>query len=641
MNEELPSILNLLRDNIDGQVFNRNLQKKILYKILENENNKTIFDDYQKSIKSKWQDFVNYNNKRSIKKTYISFLYTNFNEILTFFLQNFFGFNTNQLHLTNNEMISDSQSILEYNYDINPEELEQYDIVAHSIGGNLYGTLFLTGYLFNLVNIIGIIIRKITDEKLLISLDCAVSKERNKEKFLNFMILIREDKKEIYEKYLDVSLFYFLKQFRNVSDDLYNHLLKGREELYQIALSEYNSAKDKLVELFFYFFKKCKLLENFCPILDFFNFVCSRVEDSIYDKVEVIKKEFLNNFDYSTEKKNVFVKIFNFIDRQTSLYSTFQANNLPTIKAQFNLFILITKFYFITGLEPLEVGELLLLPNIFKIELDQYNKKTIGENHGIDSNTVKKIDKFTNFFSTLNHIEDFNVIFKKIFKKGVSQINYRFFRAFLKSLNTKFSMIIEKENQELSEYEKRSINFNVVLDHICRMLYTLIDKIFLKDSPSDASKNFIDPKGRYLGKNIALRILELFMFQEINYSDDIWPEYLVSLNKEKVQKLVNIEIPETFFYSDKDLTKILTIYNFQSFSNAQYLEEWLVNEILVPLNEFMLKITENIKNISDKTEIYNVLYDFILKDVVVENDDKLENLKYICQQLAQFWDNFI
>ena len=154
-----------------------------------------------------------------------------------------------------------------------------------------------------------------------------------------------------------------------------------------------------------------------------------------------------------------------------------------------------------------------------------------------------------------------------------AQLNYRFFRSFLKSFNQQLFEIIKKKNILLSKNpENKLLDFNSILEHICRMLYTLIDKIFLKKNPDDASDNFIDPRGRYMGKNIALRVLELFMFQEINFSDDIWTEYLVSQNRNHIQKLLNVDIPEEYFYSDKELIKLLTIYNFQSFSNALNLE---------------------------------------------------------------------
>ena len=81
--------------------------------------------------------------------------------------------------------------------------------------------------------------------------------------------------------------------------------------------------------------------------------------------------------EYSVEKKNSIIKIFNFLDNKSTLYATFQANNLPSAKSQLNLFLLYMKYYFGSGLEALEVSDLLFIPEIFKTTLNQYNKKSI------------------------------------------------------------------------------------------------------------------------------------------------------------------------------------------------------------------------------------------------------------------------
>ena len=246
-----------------------------------------------------------------------------------------------------------------------------------------------------------------------------------------------------------------------------------------------------------------------------------------------------------------------------------------------------------------------------------------------------------NFFSTIFNIKNTNLFFEKIFNKNISQMNYRFFRSFLKSFNTRIAAIIEQENKNLLDKPKNQpFTFNVIVDNICRILYNLIDKIFLRPNPDMASKNFIDPRGRYIGKNIALRVLELFIFQEINYSDDIWPEFLVSLNKSKVQRDLEkyVKIPDKYFYSDKDLTQFLTIFNFQSFSNALFFEEWLIKEVIVPLNELILNVKNSVKHSSNKTEIYEKLIEIMLKDIETKDKGVIQDFKLACQQLALFWE---
>ena len=376
-------------------------------------------------------------------------------------------------------------------------------------------------------------------------------------------------------------------------------------------------------------------MENFTPILDFINFVCSRVEDSIYSKTEIIKTEFLNNFDYTEEKKNSLLKIFDFLDRKSSLYSTFQANNLPSPKAQFNLFLLYMKYYFVSGLEGLEVGELLYLPGIFKTTI---NQQYLEVNREISTASIHNIANLLNFIAILPTIDHFNLFFKKIFKKDISQLNYEFFRSYLQSFNTKLNMIIDEENSKFNRKKKdKPFTFNIVADHICRMLYTLIEKVFLRDNPDEASENFIDPRGRYLGKNIALRVLELFIFQDINYSDDLWPEFIISLNQTKIRKQTSdyITIPKKYFYTDEDITKFLFDYNFKSDSEEIFFEEWLIKEVFIPLDDLIQKVRNSVKDPSNSIKVYEKLSEIFLEDV--EENEIKHSFKTACQLLAPFW----
>ncbi|GAG20417.1 unnamed protein product, partial [marine sediment metagenome] len=248
-----------------------------------------------------------------------------------------------------------------------------------------------SGYLYLIISILGIILRKLLDEKFYIVLDGVVLKN-GEENALNFLIVIKNSKDELFENYYYMYLYYFLKYFKEVPEQYFGKLLAGRERVYQIALDEYSSAKENLVDLMYYFYKKCNLLGNFSPLLDFLNFVCSRVEDSVFPKLDIIRKEFLRNFDYTDEKKNALLRIFDFIDFKSTLYSTFQANNLPSQKSQFNLFLLYTKYYFGSGsLEALEVSDLLFLPDDFKAKLNDYNSKT---ENVINSNTIGEVQEF-------------------------------------------------------------------------------------------------------------------------------------------------------------------------------------------------------------------------------------------------------
>ena len=638
VNKELSDILDFLEEKIKGQDFGLRFETNVFFEILERKKEK--FKDFQDDIRLRWDEFDQKNQKRVIKKTFTTFFYENFHDFFRYFLQFFFGFNESSLELIIKEKISEKFLFLEYNYFLSSEEIDYFDKTSKDFEGELLNGFTLpTGYFYFLVRILGIVIRKTIQEKIFILLDGVKVEKGNNSETLNFMIIIKDSKDEIFHKYYNMVLYYFLRRFKGIPEKYYKTLLEGREKLYQTALDEYIYAKEKLVDLLYYFYKKCILLESFSPLLDFFNFVGSRVEDSIFSKIDIIKKGFLANLDdYSDTKKNSLLKFFNYLDKKSTLYSTFQANNLPSPKSQLNLFLLYLKYYLGSGLEALEVGDLLFLPNKFKTNLNNYNKNIEDV---ISANSINNIKEFLNFFSTLSNIKNIDLFFHKLFNKNISELNYGFFKTFLKSFNTDFSMKIDKENTILSENpENTPFSFNKIVDHICRILYVLIDKIFLRSNPDDASPNFIDPRSRYIGKNIALRVLELFVFQDINYSDDVWPDYIISLNKEYLKEEMekyNIMISDEHFYSDEELIQIMITYNIQSFSDQPFFEEWLISEIIIPLNNFILDIKNTVRSLNE-IEVYEKLSEFFISDI--EDEQTIKDFKFVCQQIAPFWKKF-
>lgn len=633
--KNLKDVLDLIGNSAKNNGLTLKFNSNIFFEIL-NENS-INFSKFKSIIISEWQEFQNKNNKRLIKKSYTTFFYQTFHKYFENYLNEFCGFNSEQLELLNREKISDDNLFFEYKYYLSNEEISQFEIFSKALGDKLNGITSPFGYLYLIISILGVIIRKLLQEKLFIILDGAVVNNGEGGKTISFFIVIKNSKDETFQNYYYMFLFYFLKIFKNIPDNYNEKLLLGREKLYQLALEQYPFAKEKLVDLLYYFYKKCNLLQNFSPILDFLNFVCSRVEDSIYSKLEVIKKEFLANFNYTEEKKNSLIRFFDVLDRKSTLYSTFQANNLPTTKNQFNLFLLYMKYYFGGGsLENLEVGELLLIPEKFKSVLNNHNKTSDIE---INANSIKDIQNFMDNFSFISNMEVLNIIFEKIFRLELPHVNYDFFKTFLHSLNLNLSMLIEKENEILSENPKNTpLTFNVIIDHICRMLYTLIDKIFIRKMPEQASSNFLDPRSRYIGKNIALRVLELFIFQDLNVSDDVWPDYLISLQKDALRKELepyNVNIPDKYFYDFHDILRFVVTYNFKSSSDQQLFEEWLITEIIVPLTKFLNSIRKSVDKEASLDDILKVLSQYFLStNIKKELNEKLE---LTLRQLALFF----
>ena len=636
VNKELRTILRSIGAHSKGRDLTMKLNSHVFFEILEAKT--IVFDKFKEKINQDWKKFKLKNQNRVIKKTYSSFFFQHFDELFTFYLQTFCGYDTNSLKLIVKEKISDDNLFLEYSYNLSPEEKEVFNEFAGDFKDVVNGVTTPSGYLYLIIAILGIILRKLLDEKFYIVLDGVVLKN-GEENALNFLIVIKNSKDELFDNYYYMYLYYFLKYFKEVPEQYFGKLLAGRERVYQIALDEYSSAKENLVDLMYYFYKKCNLLGNFSPLLDFLNFVCSRVEDSVFPKLDIIRKEFLRNFDYTDDKKNALLRIFDFIDKKSTLYSTFQANNLPSQHSQFNLFLLYTKYYFGSGsLEALEVSDLLFLPDEFKIKLNNFNSRT---ENVINANTINEVQEFLDTLSILTNIENPNIFFKKIFNKEISELNYDFFKAFLLSLNSSISRLIGIENKTLEEDPSNELlNFKIVVDHVCRMLYTLIDKIFLRRLPSQASKNFIDPRSRYVGKNIALRVLELFIFSDLNVSDDVWPDYIISMNKDALLKdLENfeVEIPEKYFYRYEDIARFVVTFNFQSPKEQILFEEWIITGLITPIINFISKIRNLIKNDENKTEIYKILRNYFIDDT--ENIENIQDVDYVCQQLADFWED--
>ncbi|MFX1503015.1 MAG: hypothetical protein ACFFDH_18790 [Promethearchaeota archaeon] len=635
--KELQIIVEKLLNKTNVQTQSIKAINKVLFDLIKKNTDK--YNEFKNLISLKWEAFQKKNLDRIIKKSFTSFFYEHFHDLFNYFLREFFSFNENSLELFSKEKISDKVIFFEYNYLLNLNEEKRFINISNEFQVEiLYGFSIITGYLYFIVRLLGMIIRNTIQEKIFILLDAIIIQNGDMNKKLNFLIICKDSKDEIFEYYYNMVLYYFLRDIKEIPEDYFEKLYNGRERLYKIALSEYSSSKEKLVDLLYYFYKKCNLLQSFSPILDFFNFVGARVEDSVFSKLDIIKKEFLANLDYSTEKKNVIIKFFEYLDKKSTLYSTFQANNLPSPKAQLNLFLLYLKYYFGSGLEALEVGDLLFMPEIFKKTLNVYNKKI---DDVIGANSIKNIKEFLNYLSTLSNINNINLFFYKIFNKNVSQLNYGFFKTFLKSFNSNFSHKIIEENKILTENPENSpLTFRIIVDHICRILYVLIDKIFIRSSPAEASTNFIDPRSRYIGKNIALRVLELFVFQDVNYSDDVWPDYIISLNREKLKeelKQFKVIIPDKHFYSLEELMQIMITYTIQSFSDQPFFEEWIIYEIIIPLNKLIQGIRNSVKDPTDQIQVYKKLSEYLISDI---GDEKIKkDFEFLCQQLAPFWKN--
>ncbi|HUW91422.1 MAG TPA: hypothetical protein VMV43_13010, partial [Candidatus Nanopelagicaceae bacterium] len=64
---------------------------------------------------------------------------------------------------------------------------------------------------------------------------------------------------------------------------------------------------------------------------------------------------------------------------------------------------------------------------------------------------------------------------------------------------------------------------------------------------------------------------------------------------------------------------------------------WLIKGLITPIINFISKIRDLIKNDENKTEIYKILRNYFVKDA--KHQENLQDIDFVCQQLAVFWDD--
>ena len=250
--KEINHIVENLINKTQYQDLNLKSINNVLFNLLKKNNAK--FEEFKNDISRRWDSFQKRNQNRIIKKSFTSFFYENFHDMFRSFLQVFFNFSENSLELFSKEKISEKIIFFEYNYQLTPIEEEKFvnisDVLQIEI---LYGFSIITGYLYFIVRLLGMIIRNVTQESIFLLLDAIIIKNEGLNKNLNFLVICKDSKDEIFESYYNMVLYYFLRQIKGIPETFFENLYKGREKLYEIAFNEYSSSKEKLVDLLYYF----------------------------------------------------------------------------------------------------------------------------------------------------------------------------------------------------------------------------------------------------------------------------------------------------------------------------------------------------------------------------------------------------
>ena len=163
--KELENIFKNLQERVNKQDFSINSVNNLLFEILEENHAK--FEEFKNDIQLKWEDFERINRNRVIKKTFTYFFYENFQEMFRYFLNVFFGFDKNSLKLLSKEKISEEIIFFDYSYTLNSNEEDIFIKNSAELHGDaLYGFSLTTGYLYFLIRLLGIVIRKIIQKKI-------------------------------------------------------------------------------------------------------------------------------------------------------------------------------------------------------------------------------------------------------------------------------------------------------------------------------------------------------------------------------------------------------------------------------------------------------------------------------------------
>lgn len=97
-----------------------------------------------------------------------------------------------------------------------------------------------------------------------------------------------------------------------------------------------------------------------------------------------------------------------------------------------------------------------------------------------------------------------------------------------------------------------------------------------------------------------------------------------------------IEPSNKYFYNQTEINRFMITYNFQTFANEEFLEEWLLKVLIIPLNNFIMEISNQVSDPTNKIEIYDELCQKLLENA--PNTFNEEKIKKICQKIATFWE---
>ena len=579
----LTSYLNRIGENIITNWYEiRDIHNWMLAEIYRK---KKGFPVWKKKVLFSWVSYQK--NQKSDPINSAKFYAKKINELFRFFFRIMFPFDPKRLILlgTEGDFARDCDTFFDYEYQMTDEEFG--DFIDFKTQSNFPDDVNrLISYNFNIiVTVFGKLLSSILKNDSQIIMLCAnVQTTDEGHKMLRFVMVARPLEHKLLKTYLNTMIFHFAEKLPSIPSAFVDQLRKKSDLIYKMAKNEYFETQDIMKSVFFTLQKKCEVLESCTPVLDILNFICSRIEDSVFETedlvIEIIHQKYTTDPNYTNE----LLSVFNYINNYASLFSTFQSNNRANIENQFQLFFFYSQYFFGVGLEPNQRTNPLFFPEKMtqQFEDDFFKTPEAEVSFALFSQFL-----FNGFIQLGNPAFEF--AFKKIFNVSIFELNESFFECFLFSLNEKFhAMLAEKQSTQ----SQMNFDFNEMIHYIITVLYNLVKRVFLAESTYDAMANFRDQIGQYNPDKLALLMLELRIFKDIPFSDNNWQDYFISRNKQNVKNLFSeyYEIPDSYFFSSERLLKINMIYERALLDTTYYLEEWLGQRVLRPFYQFYQEI---------------------------------------------------
>ncbi|GAB4327871.1 MAG: hypothetical protein Kow0069_34900 [Promethearchaeota archaeon] len=428
------------------------------------------------------------------------------------------------------------------------------------------------------------------ENELYLSQICGVLESSKGTPTVQFIVSVRKNPRDTLFLYCLSTIYHYSLTVVEIPKETRKKLRVHADEIYKLAARTYPEAPKILAGVFYNFRERCLVLGQMTPLLDLLNFVCARVEDSIFDTEELLVKGFLVKFSFSTEKKRSILEIFRFVNQAASLSATFQSNNLAPLAKQRQLFVIYAQYLLQGGLERLTDAEQspLFFPGVFQRAFEE-----MRENEPVPVDVFQAFERFILSIFTVMENPAFDALFGAIFGCKVTDLNERFFSSFRRTLNEKLLDLIAQKDIDLKHAgHDESLSFPELVDLICRFTYYLVTTVFLTElSAERSSQNFHDKLTRYRPEGVKLRVLELTMFRELPLSDNTWSDYLRTVFRREIEPLFEpVKIPSDSFFSSRGLVRLDMVYSQGIVSNFPLLERWLLHEVVLPFGRFLNEV---------------------------------------------------